>query len=363
MFYGYAAFWARRSLVLVMLAIAFSIAAAAQEPPNSASAPAEQGQGEDDQHLRLNFVDRQRMLNEMIVKSLCLVDERVKRSMYRNQLAVAQFAYQETLLHLTQGSAALKLAPEAHQELRKAIEDLKSEWTKYAAVLNGWSVARWGKKLFAVKVYEVNEALAVRLQKVNDLYRGVFQKERVIGPAAMTGILLAGQQRMLTQKMAKELCQLAQGYNVDETRKRLKESLSQFAKTTKTLANGDPEVGLNGQPPGMALELIERSNAAFARAEPILAAAASGNSATPEELSLVAEANDKALHNWVKAISVYELLKERSSAQQLDDKHCATGTEQLNAEALGAMSMEGEDLSDISNRARDRLNQLAEPPC
>ena len=363
MFYGYAAFWARNSLVLVMLAAAFPTAGAAQDSSKTASAQSEQYQGEDDHHLRLNFVDRQRMLNEMIVKSLCLVDQRVKRSMYRNQLAVAQFAYQETLLHLTQGSAALKLAPEAREELRKAIEDLKAEWVKYAAVLNGWSVARWGKKLFAVKVYEVNEALAVRLQQVNDLYRGVYEKQRVIGSEARAGILLAGRQRMLTQKMTKELCQLAQSYNVDETRKRLNESLSQFAKTTKTLAKGDPEAGLNGEPPGMALELMERSEAVFATAEPILTAAASGNLATPEQLSLVAEANDKALHTWGKAASVYELLKERASAEQQDDKHCAAGTEQLDAKALGVLRTEGDDRPDISNRARDRLDQLAEPPC
>ncbi len=101
------------------------------------------------------------MLKDMIVKALCLADQRVNRRAYRNHLAVAQFACQETLLHLTEGSAALKLAAEAHQELRKAIDNLKSEWVKYAAFLNGWSVARWGKKLFAIKVYEVNEALAV----------------------------------------------------------------------------------------------------------------------------------------------------------------------------------------------------------
>ena len=63
------------------------------------------------------------MLNEMIVKAFCLVDQRVNRRAYRYHPAVAQLAYQETLLHLTEGSAALKLAPEAHQELRKAIEN------------------------------------------------------------------------------------------------------------------------------------------------------------------------------------------------------------------------------------------------
>ncbi len=299
----------------VMLAVTFPAAGMAQETPTPAPAQAEQSQSSDDSHLRLNFVDRQRMLNEMIVKALCLIDQRVNRGAYRNQLAVAQFAYQETLLHLTEGSEELKLAPEGRQELRKAIEDLKSEWVKYAAVLNGWSVARWGKKLFAVKVYEVNEALADRLQKVNDLYREVFEKERVIGPTALTGILLAGRQRMLTQKMTKELCQLVQGYNVEETKKQLKESLALFAQTTETLSKGDPKIGLTGEPPGMALELIGNSKSIFASVEPILAAAAAGTSSIREDLSLVAGANDKALHSWVKTTAIYELLKTPPEGQ------------------------------------------------
>ena len=58
----------------------------------------------------------------------------------------------------------------------------------------------------------------------------------------------------------------------------------------------------------MALEFIGHSEATFASVEPILAAAASGTSSTPDELSLLAAENDKALHSWVKTTAIYELL-------------------------------------------------------
>lgn len=88
---------------------------------------------------------------------------------------------------------------------------------------------------------------------------------------------------MLTQKMTKELCQLAQGYNVEETKKQLNESLTLFAQTMETLSKVDPKTGLSGETPGMALELIGHSKSTFASVEPILGAAASGTSSTPDE--------------------------------------------------------------------------------
>jgi hypothetical protein len=59
-----------------------------------------------------------------------------------------------------------------------------------------------------------------------------------------TTINLAGKQRMLTQKMTKELLLVANGIDVDASKKALAETVSLFEKTLTGLVKGDSNLGI-----------------------------------------------------------------------------------------------------------------------
>lgn len=257
---------------------------------------------------RLNVIDRQRMLGEMMAKGLCFIDLRVDKKLHRNQMSVAQYVFHSTLENLVQGSAGLQIAPETDPELKKAVEDIKLAWVKYAEPLNSWTGGRWGKKQFALKVYEVDEEYGEQLADAVELYRKVLISQGSIGEDAAKTILAAGMQRTLTQQIAKQFCQSLSDYKPDVTPDRLKASLALYKDTTAKFEKGDAELGLSDEQPGLVLDNIELAKTAFAKIEPILNAAADGNSPSEEELALVSATNLELLRHWEKVVATYVLL-------------------------------------------------------
>ncbi|MBU1212769.1 MAG: type IV pili methyl-accepting chemotaxis transducer N-terminal domain-containing protein [Alphaproteobacteria bacterium] len=257
---------------------------------------------------RLNLIDRQRMLAEMLAKALCFIDLKVDKKVHRNQMSVAQYVFHSTLEHLNEGSAGLELAAEKHPELKKAIEDIKLAWVNYAEPLNSWTGGRWGKEQFAIKVYEVDEAYEKQLTEAIGIYRKVLVDAGGVTQDAAAAILAAGQQRTLTQQFSKQFCQALSGYKTEVTRENLKQSLALYKDVTKKFAAGAKELGLTEEQPGLVLDNIELARATFATIEPILTSALDGKKPTPEELSLVATANVELLRHWEKIVSTYVLL-------------------------------------------------------
>lgn len=257
---------------------------------------------------RLNLIDRQRMLSEMLAKALCFIDLKVDKKVHRNQMSVAQYVFHSTIEHLVEGSAGLEIAAESHPDLKKAVEDIKLAWVSYAEPLNSWTGGRWGKAQFAIKVYEVDEAYEKQLTEAIALYRKVLVDEGKVTENAATAILAAGKQRTLTQQFAKQFCQSLSGYKTEETRERLKESLALYKDVTDKFAKGDKAVGLTEEQPGLVLDNIELARESFAKIEPILNAALEGKMPTPEELSLVAVTNVELLRHWEKIVSTYVML-------------------------------------------------------
>lgn len=286
--------------VLMMAASAIAVAGEAGTGRVSA--------GKDNSPLRLNFADRQRMLNEMIAKALCLTDQRVKRTEYRNQLAVAQFTFQETLQQLTEGSAALELTAETRPELQNAVAFQRKAWVDYAAALNGWSGARWGSDLFAMKVYEVNASLYPRLNETIDTYGAVYKQNKLVAGPVVNAIVLAGQQRMLTQKMGKEVCQLAAGFEPEATRTHLKQSLDLYAKSLARFETPNGDGSLPKEVPGMVLDTIELTKNRFKALEPQLAAIAGGEVPSKEAVGELTAGLDDVLRLWIQVTSLYEVV-------------------------------------------------------
>lgn len=302
---------ARQAMVFAFVVLCSPPPALSGSAEDSAAAAASQTTGktvDSNPLIRLNFVDRQRMLNEMTAKALCFTDLRVDRKGHSNQLSAAKYVFESTLEHLTEGSKGLGLAAESRPHLLSEIEELKLAWVNNAAAINGWFGARWGKSLFAAKAFEQNEVLNKRLTQTIETYHEAAEAEGGVDPGASAALLIAGGQRMMTQRIGKELCQIAAGYQPEETRKRLQESLALFAANTEKIAKGDKESGLTEEPPGLVLDNIEQSKSALATMEPVLDAALAGNTLTREELAPAAVANMKLLRHWEQIVSTYELL-------------------------------------------------------
>lgn len=254
--------------------------------------------------VRLNFVDRHRMLNEMMAKALCLFEMRVGRSEHNQQLTAAKYVFESTLEHLVDGSKGLGLTAESRPELIETVRDLKLAWVDNAAAINGWSGARWGRRQFAAKALELNVSLHKKLTSMIAIYRDASPAD----PSATVPLLMAGRQRMLTQKIGKEFCQIAVGHQVDESIDDLKHSLALFKKVSDQFVAGDKEVGLREQPPGLVIDNITLARTTLSKIEPVLLAATGNQPPSKEDLARVDVALMQLLRHWEQIVATYELL-------------------------------------------------------
>lgn len=240
-----------------------------------------------------------------MAKGLCFIDLKVDKKLHRNQMSVAQYVFHSTLDNLLDGSSGLDLPAETHPELKKAVEEIKLAWVKYAEPLNSWTGGRWGKKQFALKVYEVDEDYERQLTETIELYRKVLVEAGSVPESAAKTILSAGRQRTLAQQMAKQFCQCLSGYKPEETRQRLKETVALFQDVTRKFEKGDQAVGLSGEQPGLILDNIQLASASLEKIKPILAAALDGQTPSAEELELVSTTNVELLRHWEKIVATY----------------------------------------------------------
>ena len=288
------------ALALMVTPAAF---AAPPEPAAKATDPATAA-------ARLNLIDRQRMLADMMAKGLCFIDLRVEKKLHRNQMSVAQYVFHSTLESLKVGNPGLDLPAEQNPELIETLDQIKLDWVKYSEPLNSWTGGRWGKKQFALKVYEVDEDYTKQLTKAIEHYRKVMVEQGAVSESAAKTILAAGRQRTLTQQIAKEFCQALSGYKPEETPGRLKEAVATFKDVTDKFAKGDKDVGLEGEQPGIVVDTISETRGLLAGIEPVIEKAATGTVPPQEELDLVASSTLQLLRQWEKITSTYVLLSK-----------------------------------------------------
>ena len=146
-----------------------------------------------------------------------------------------------------------------------------------------------------------------------DLVVGMYEKAFFdsLEPGMATTLNLAGKQRMLSQKMAKEAQLVLRNVKPEENRANLKESMSLFDKTMTGLIAGDSELGLPGtQEDTPIYKQLMAVNKIWQAYHPILEKIVDNNSYTDEEREArIAEArriNLILLMNIHRAVNMYE---------------------------------------------------------
>ncbi len=135
------------------------------------------------------------------------------------------------------------------------------------------------------------------------------------GPsAAEYGVVLnlSGKQRMLTQKMSKEIVLIAMGHEVAANVKNLKGTSSLFDKTLKGLRNGDADLQLPTTSNKRILRQLDKVDAIWAEFKPIVQTIIDQGSASGDQISVVAQQNLPLLKQMNKCVKLYE--KDASGA-------------------------------------------------
>ncbi len=140
------------------------------------------------------------------------------------------------------------------------------------------------------------------------------------GPtAAQYGVVLnlSGKQRMLTQKMSKEIVLIALEQNTATNVKKLKGTADLFDKTLKGLRNGSAELMLVPTNDSRILRQLDKIDALWAQFQPVVQTIIGQGSANKDQVAVVAEENLPLLKQMNKCVKMYE--KDASKAGMSSD--------------------------------------------
>lgn len=253
-----------RHVMAILLALMALFFAGMPEGAGAAAAKAEDGK------LKVAMAGRQRMLTQRLAKSVCLKSlasgfEAAKDA----RIALEEF--EAAMLVLEHGDAARGLPNEANPVILDRLQAVRHSFDPLrTAVLAALADAN--------PVLDDVAATSMSTLTAAHAATGViakFNRDRRVHPAKAASVNIAGRQRMLTQKMAKEACFIAAGHDEAASRNSLGATLVQFNTAMTDLIEGHYEHRIPAAPPeiGAALIALQQYFAPTARR---LSAVASG---------------------------------------------------------------------------------------
>jgi len=117
---------------------------------------------------------------------------------------------------------------------------------------------------------------------------------------------LSGKQRMLTQKMSKEIMLVALNVEAEKNLGNLQKTSSLFDKTLKGLRNGSSDLGLPPTSSKRILRQLDKIDGIWAKFYPVVQEVINNKAVSKDNIAFIAENNLPLLKNMNKAVGLYE---------------------------------------------------------
>lgn len=302
-----------RKLTFILIILTFCMApgitpTTATEPEPAPKITAEQW------GVILNLSGRQRMLTQKMSKETLLIVADIDAPANRKNLSATLNLFETTLAGLRDGDSTVNLPPTANSRIVKQLDKVLGLYTELKPV---FEVATGGGVPSAEQLTQLeqnNLPLLKNMNKVVKMYERESRKTLVGNTDLAVVINLAGKQRMLTQKMAKEYLFVFLEINQAENRLRVRETSSLFRRTLIGLLDGDTDLELPGttEPKIRAqLAIVASLWETFA---PVIAPAAQTDvTLARADAIIIANTNVPLLKNMNKAVKMYEILAKEDT--------------------------------------------------
>lgn len=253
---------------------------------------------------KINIAGRQRMLTQRMAKATCMLRMGVKPDYHRAQLLDAQALFDRSLTALKKGSDRDNLLPEKSRRVMTVLDKVSKHWLP---VQIGLQPAINGA---AIEDKTLQMLADANMQLLKDSHKAVGLMERTYvqdtgDKSANRALNYAGAQRMLSQRIAKDLCFVAAGMGGEEMRVDLFSSAATFEKRQQQLINGDT-VGKVAVPNEETKVALLSASEAWAMLKPEIEKLKGGGMPTAEDLAAAAVAADELLKRANAAVKVME---------------------------------------------------------
>ncbi|MEM8626952.1 MAG: type IV pili methyl-accepting chemotaxis transducer N-terminal domain-containing protein [Pseudomonadota bacterium] len=260
----------------------------------------------------VNVAGRQRMLSQRISKAACFVAHGIKQQRHRDQLKAAHELFRSSLHNLQQGDGGLPKPRNA--EVAGGLHRVGLLWSWFGpsalAFANSVTAAERAQHLDNILTanLDVLREMNNTVQLMDTAHSAHAAKAGTQGRngALVSTINRAGRQRMLSQKLAKELCMVAVGFEVDLSRGHTAGTLALLQSEQSRLASELPSLGLSNALTAQLMDQFAKVTTLIAPLEEIVADVLAGGQLDNARLETVAVATDQLLMTLDRSVSLYE---------------------------------------------------------
>ena len=239
----------------------------------------------------INLAGKQRMLTQKMSKEALFVAKGLDADANKANLQKTAALFDKTLKGLIAGDSELNLPKTTNPEILAQLEVVSKLWTSFKANIDK-VIAGNADKATLEAIAKENLPLLKNMNKAVGMYAKASGSN--LDPQMAKTINLAGKQRMLTQKMTKELLLVANGIDADNNKQNAKKTAQLFESTLDDLIakckNEDIKKQLN-----VVADL-------WAKYKPIVENVDTSDAA----LKKAQELNMPLLKNMNKAVKMYE---------------------------------------------------------
>lgn len=255
---------------------------------------------------RVDIAGRQRMLSQRMAKAACFVATGVDAEAQQTVLRNAYYLFALSHDALVSGDPILGLTPETSPELLEGLSVVGKDWSNFSRLV-----------MSAIREGYVSESALVRIDDAGLVLLGDMNK--AVGETAIvySAILpsmplvlsitidIAGRQRMLTQRAAKEFCLIDAGIDVEANRERLAETTTLFAITHGALIDGMAGMVM-AAPNDHILNKLEQVSVAWVGPLAVLESTISGAPITNPQRDVMVQDLERVLTLMNEAVGMYE---------------------------------------------------------
>lgn len=255
---------------------------------------------------RINKADRMSMLAERIAKATALIRLGLDVEIDLEQLQTSHDEFDDILLGFTTGEGTSGVTKERIVGVKNKIKVVEKYWAPMRIaveeIVAAGTVDDEHFELVETHDIELEHASHDVVRALEDAYGG---KDLDLGLAL--AIDLAGRQRMMTQKMAKDLAFAAIGYHAEEAHADFEKTCIKFGKIIHVLITGGGGIMTIANPPTQdAADALDRVQAHWTEMEPFAKELHALKVPSPEQVALFAHQSEELLMECDTVTTLYE---------------------------------------------------------
>ncbi len=190
----------------------------------------------------INLAGKQRMLTQKMTKEALLLKASIDKKQNLEKLKKTRKLFDKTLNGLIKGDKSLKLKACKDAKVQKQLQKVLSLWKDFDTNIKKIISGSRDKKVYS-NIEKQNLILLKEMNKAVGMY--VSQSKQKTSKRAQA-INLSGKERMLTQRMAKDLLLISQKIDTKKNKTDLKKTKALFEQILVGLQKGDTKLGLEG---------------------------------------------------------------------------------------------------------------------